>query len=346
MPSRRGFFALAGAVLAAPAVVRAARAADVTLRLHHFLPATTSGQVKFLTPWARKVEAESGGRLRIEIFPSMQLGGKPPQLYDQARDGVVDLVWTLPGYTAGRFPILETFELPFVAHPSALVNARAVQDFASAHLGEELREVQPICVWAHDQGVINASRPVRSLEDLKGLKLRFPTRLSGEALKALGAQAIGMPVPQVPEALAQRVIDGAVVPWEVVPSVKLHELVRFHTEFPAAPTFYTATFVLVMNRARYQGLPEDLRAVIDANSGAGAAAMAGRGWDEASQAVRAMIEKRGNTITRLTEAETQRWREATVPVVAAWLAQMAARGLDGERYLDDARAAIARYAAA
>jgi TRAP-type C4-dicarboxylate transport system substrate-binding protein len=310
------------------------------------LPATTSGQVKFLAPWTRKVEAESNGRIRIEIFPSMQLGGKPPQLYDQARDGVVDLVWTLPGYTAGRFPILETFELPFVAHPSALVNAQAVQDFATVHLADELREVKPLCVWAHDQGVIHSTRPVRRLEDLKGLKLRFPTRLSGEALKALGAQAIGMPVPQVPEALAQRVIDGAVVPWEVAPSVKLQELVKFHTDFAGAPTFYTATFVLVMNRARYEGLADELKSVIDANSGAAAAAMAGRGWDEASAAVRAMVEKRGNTITRLPDEETQRWREATQPVIEAWLQQMAARGLDGQRYLDAARAAIAKYAAA
>ena len=79
------------------------------------------------------------------------------------------------------------------------------------------------------------------MEDLKGLKLRLPTRLAGEALKALGATAIGMPIPQVPESLAQRVIDGCVVPWEVVPAIKLHELVKFHTEIPGSPTLYTAS---------------------------------------------------------------------------------------------------------
>ncbi|NJL08106.1 MAG: TRAP transporter substrate-binding protein, partial [Methylacidiphilales bacterium] len=297
--TRRRAVTLAGALVASPAFLRlrSANAADVTLRLHHFLPPTTSGQVGFLAPWAKKIAAESEGRIRIDIFPSMQLGGKPPQLYDQARDGVADLVWTLPGYTAGRFPILETFELPFVAHRSAQVNALAVQDFADAYLGEELGEVKPICVWAHDQGVIHSNRRVARLEDMKGLKLRFPSRLSGEALKALGAQAIGMPVPQVPEALAQRVIDGAVVPWEVVPSIKLQELVRFHTEISGSPTFYAATFVLVMNKARYDSLPADLKAVIDANSGRAAAQMAGRAWDEASAEVRGRIEARGNTIT-------------------------------------------------
>jgi TRAP-type C4-dicarboxylate transport system permease small subunit len=105
------------------------------------------------------------------------------------------------------------------------------------------------------------------MEDLKGLKLRFPTRLAGEALKALGANAIGMPIPQVPESLAQRVIDGAVIPWEVVPAVKVQELVKFHTEIPGSPTLYTATFILAMNRVKYDGLPADLKAVIDKNSG-------------------------------------------------------------------------------
>ncbi|KAA5599589.1 TRAP transporter substrate-binding protein [Blastochloris sulfoviridis] len=353
MPSRRRIIGLAGrglagALLASPAVLRArlARAAEVTLRLHHFLPPTTSGQVGFLAPWAKKIEAESEGRIRIDIFPSMQLGGKPPQLYDQARDGVADLVWTLPGYTAGRFPILETFELPFIADKRARVNALAVQDFADAHLGAELGEVKPLCVWAHDGGVIHSSRQVAKLEDMKGLKLRFPSRLSGEALKALGAQAIGMPVPQVPEALSQRVIDGAVVPWEVVPAVKLQELVKFHTEFAGSPTFYVATFVLAMNRARYDGLPAELKAVIDANSGLAAAAMAGRSWDAASAEVRERVGTRGNTITTLPPEEVARWRAATEPVVSAWLAQMAARGLDGQRYLAAARAAIAKYAAA
>ena len=97
------------------------------------------------------------------------------------------------------------------------------------------------------------------MEDLKGLKLRFPTRLAGEALRALGATAIGMPIPQVPESLAQQVIDGCVVPWEVVPSIKVQELVKFHTEIPGSPTLYTASFILAMNKAKYEGLSAERR---------------------------------------------------------------------------------------
>ena len=342
---RRRFLAGAGATLAAPAVLRAgrARAADVTLKLHHFLPPVSNAHVRFLDPWAKKVQAESGGRIQIQIFPSMQLGGAPPQLYDQARDGVADLVWTVAGYTAGRFPRLETFELPFVAARRALVNSMAVQEFADAHLKDELREVHPICVWAHDHGLIHSRKLVRTLDDLKGLKIRFPTRLAGEGLKALGASAIGMPVPQVPESLAQGVIDGAVVPWEVVPALKLQELVKNHTEVPGSPTFYTATFLLVMNRARYDGLPTDLKTVLDKNSGLAAAAMAGAAWDEAGVAAMEMTRKRGNTIYTLTPEEAARWREATQPVIDAWLAQTKERGIDGARLLEEARALIAKH---
>jgi TRAP-type C4-dicarboxylate transport system substrate-binding protein len=336
---------VAAAVVAAPFVLRPgrARAAEVALRMHHFLPAVSNGHKGFLAPWAKKVEEESQGRIQVRIFPSMQLGGAPPQLFDQARDGVADIVWTLPGNTPGRFPRTEVFELPFVPAKRSIVNSLALQEYATAHATEEFREVHPICLWAHDHGLVHAKRQVHGMEDLKGLKLRFPTRLAGEALKALGASAIGMPIPQVPESLASGVIDGCVIPWEVVPSIKVHELVGHHTEIPGSPTFYVATFVLAMNRARYEGMPDDLRAVIDANSGMAAAAMAGKVWDEAAGPAMELARKRGNEIHILSEEETARWREATAPVVEAWLAQAKGKGLEGEALLGAARALLAKH---
>jgi TRAP-type transport system periplasmic protein len=344
-PTRRRFLALAGSTVAAPALLREgyAQAAQVTLRMHHFLPAVSNGHAKFLAPWAQRVGQESGGRIKIDIFPAMQLGGAPPQLFDQARDGVVDLVWTLPGNTPGRFPIIETFELPFVAHRKAVVNSRALQEFAEANLQDEFKDVHPICFWAHDHGLVHANRPVRTLEDMKGLKLRFPTRLAGEALRALGANAIGMPIPQVPESLAQHVLDGTVIPWEVVPSIKVHELVRNHTEIPGSPTFYTATFVLAMNKAKYEAMPADLKKVLDGLSGQAAATMGGKVWDEQAVVVSDLVRSRGNTIITLTEEEAARWRKATEPVVENWLKTTKERGLDGQKLLDSARAAIKRH---
>lgn len=346
---RRSVLQGLGGVIAAPALARAAfgQAARVTLKMHHFLSPLSNGHAKFLAPWAKQVEAESGGRIRIDIFPAMQLGGAPSQLYDQARDGIADIVWTLPGNTPGRFPLIEAFELPFVPSRSALVNSQAVQDFAQQPLlTNEFREVHPLCVWAHDHGLLHTNRQVRTLEDLRGLKLRFPTRLAGEALKALGANPIGMPIRQVPHALVQRVIDGCVVPWDVVPEIKLHETLKFHTEIPGSPTLYTTTFVLAMNKARYGGLPADLKTVLDRNSGQAAATMAGRMWDSEGVTVGKMVKGRGNTVTVLSPEETGRWRKATASVIDGWVRQVKARGADGGRLLETARALLAKYGTA
>lgn len=345
--SRRNFLGLAGAAVAAPAILRVTRAnaAEVTLRMHHFLPPVAHAQTMFLAPWAKKIEEESNGRIKIDIFPSMQLGGTPPQLYDQAKDGVVDIVWTLPGYTSGRFPTSEVFELPFIANKSAEVNSRAAQEFAEKHLYQtDFKDVKVMAFWTHDDGLIHSNKQVKTLDDLKGQKLRFPTRYAGEGLKAAGVNVVGMPVPQVPESLAQRVIDGAVVPWEVVPAVKLQELVKYHTEIPGSPTFYVATFLLAMNIAKYESLPADLKAVIDKNAGAAASQMAGKAFDGASDKVEAMVKKRsGNVITTLPEEEKAKWMKLTQPVTESWLAVMKEKGQDGAKLLEEAKALIEKH---
>jgi TRAP-type transport system periplasmic protein len=340
---RRTF--VAASMLAAPAILRPgrARAAEVTLKLAHFLPPVAPAHAKLLKPWAEQVEAASDGRINIRIYPSMQLGGTPAQLFDQVRDGVADIAWTLPGYTPGRFPKLETFELPFVAAPTALVNAQAVQDFAATELGDELGEVHLICAWAHDQGVIHSRKPVADLASLQGMKLRFPNRLTGESLTALGASPIGMPAPQVPESLASGVIDGVVVPWEVVPALKIQELVGHHTQFPGTPTFYVATMLVAMNKAAYEGMPDDLRAVVDAHTGMETAILAGKAFDEGSVNGKKAAEKRGNEIVTLSEEEAARWREETRPVVDNWLKAKEAEGVDGAKLLETVQALIAKY---
>ena len=342
--NRRAFMASLAGGIAAPFVIPSARAqAVVTLKLHHFLPPVSNGQAKMLAPWAKQVEADSQGKIKIDIYPTMQLGGTPPQLYNQVRDGVVDIVWTLPGYSPGRFPTTEVFELPFIGAEKGLATALAAQEFANTYIKDDVKDIHMLSYWAHDGGHIHANKSITKMEDFKGMKLRNPTRLAGEALKALGATSIGMPVPQVPESLAQRVIDGAVIPWEVVPAVKVHELVKFHTEIVGSPSFYAASFFLAMNKAKYESLPPDLRAVMDKNSGMAFAERAGKMWDESGAAVRAMVAKRGNTITQVSQAEKERWMKATASVETALIEQMKAKNIDGAKLVAAARALVAKH---
>lgn len=320
-----------------------AHAAEVTLKVHHFLPPTTTVQVQLIEPWARAVEEQSGGRIDVQIYPLMQLGGKPPQLMDQARDGVVEVAWTLLGYTPGRFPVAETFELPFVASSAAATNA-ALQDFQDKYLDQELADVHPLLLHVGAPGKFHfRNGPVTSLDDLKGLKVRAPSRIMTQGLSALGANPVGMPVPEIPLALTTGVIDGALVPWEVTPDLKLADITRYHTEFGGKNGLYTSVFALVMNKPTYEGLPEDLRQIIDRNAGRALAGHASAVYDGIEADIRQQAIDAGHDITVIPEDQTGPWKQAAQPAIDAWIAEMDAKGHDGQALLDDARAMIAAH---
>lgn len=320
---------------------------EVTLKIHHFLPPTSNAQKFFIQPWADKVSTESGGRIKFQIYPAMQLGGTTPQLYDQVKDGVADIVWTLPGLTAGRFPRIEVFELPFMmTNPEA--TSRAAWDYVQKFAPDEFAGVHLISVFVHTPGqLFLGRRPVKSLDDLHGLKLRAPTRQTTKLLAALGASPVGMPMPQVPDALSKGVIDGALAPYEIVPTLKLHELTRYVTETDASfPALYTAVFVFAMNKAKYDALPADLKRVIDANSGAEVGAWITREvWSGPDQAAKRTVQQRGNTTTVLGAVELERWRQKTGALDDEWEKELTAKGFNGRKLLEAARSLIAQRAA-
>jgi len=341
MTAMKRMRAVALGLLASAALAAAAAAQEVTLRLHQFLPMQSSIPAGAITPWIAAVEAESGGRIRIEHYPSMQLGGAPPALYDQARDGVVDIVWTVLGYTPGRFPRAEAFELPFMV-TTAEATSRAFDAYARAYAMDEFAEVRPLVFHTHGPGLLHVrGAGVTRLEDMKGLTLRGPTRIVTGMLGDLGATAVGMPVPAVPEALSKGVIDGVAIPWEVTLPLKVAELVSTHTELSGDRGLYTATFILAMNKDSYNALPDDLKAVIDRHSGAETAALFGRAMDEVDVIGRARAVAAGNTVIVLDAAEVARWRAASAGVVDRWLAEIAARGIDGAALLQATQALIA-----
>ncbi len=187
-------------------------------------------------------------------FPRCNSGGRRHSFTIRRDDGAADIVWTLPGQRPAAFPGSRVFGVAVRRQQARQSPTRKhVQAFYEAQLRDEFRDVHPICLWAHDHGVIQhaADRSSRSRGHSRRLKLRSPTRLAGEALKALGANGIQMPTTLVADALSQKAIDGCVAPWEVVPAIKVQEAVKFHADFAASPTFYTSTFILAMNGRRY-----------------------------------------------------------------------------------------------
>jgi TRAP-type C4-dicarboxylate transport system substrate-binding protein len=329
--------ALAGALMAGNALAQ-----QVTLRLHQMLPQQATIPARALVPWAQKVEAESGGKIKVQLFHAMSLGGAPPQLFDQARDGVVDLTWTVLGYTPGRFNKSEVFELPFMSG-SAEESSRAFQEYVEKFAADEFREVKLIAVHTHGPGLFHTKTPVTGLESLRGMKVRGGSRVINNMLTKLGATPVGMPVPAVTDALSKGTIEGTTIPWEVTPSLKVTELVKNHTTFAGKQGLYTQTFAFSMNRASYEKLPPDLKKVIDANSGIETAAMFGRAMDDGDKAGREIAEKAKNNIVALDMAETQRWRRTAASVETDWVNEMKGKNIDGAKLLSEARALIAKY---
>lgn len=319
-------------------------AQEVVLKVHHFWPPAAMPPSKFLVPWCEKLAKESNNRMRCQIFPAMQLGGTPPQLLDQARDGIADIVWTLPGYTAGRFPIMEVFELPFMTY-NAESASKAAWDFYTKYATKEFEGVKVLALNVHDQGYVHTrDRQIKTLADFRGLKMRAPTRQTNRMLAAFGATPVSMPLPGVTEAVSKGVVDGYVLPWEVIPSIKAHEVVKYHTETdPSMPALYTAVFVLAMNPKKYESLPPDLKAVIDRNSGFEVSAQLGRMWDASKPPGRQPAVDRGNTFYTVPATELAQWERATRGLAADWLSEMNKRGLPGNQMLTDARALIDKY---
>ncbi len=339
MPLVRTLLAAAFAAVALPATAQ-----EITLKVHHFWPPGAMPPSKLLVPWCDSIAKDSGNRLKCQIYPAMQLGGAPPQLIDQAKDGVADIVWTLPGYTAGRFPLMEVFELPFMS-ASAEATSQAAWEYFDKHARKEFPGIHMLVVNVHDNGFVHArERQVKTMADFKGLKVRAPTRQTNKLLGALGATPVAMPLPALADALSKGVVDGYLLPWEVIPSIKAHELTKYHSETdPKARALYTAVFTLAMNQAKYDSLPPDLRKVIDANSGAAAAKAFGKQWDASAPPARKLAVDRGNTFYVIPASELANWEKATANLDDDWVKDVTAKGNDGKMLLQTARDLIRKY---
>jgi len=328
-----------GAALALVTV--AAHAQEVTLKIHHFLPPKGTIQAQVFEPWCEKLGKESNGRIKCQIYPAMQLGGTPPQLFDQARDGVADIIWTIPTYQAGRFTKSEVFELPFMAK-SAEIGSPALWEYIQKNSLDEFRGVKLLAAHVHDGSLLHfTNKRVTNLEEIKGLKVRAPTRIGTKFLTAIGAVPVQMPVPQVTESLAKAVIDGAMVPWEVAPALKLQEVTKYHLDTATGvDKMSNSIFVIAMNPAKYDSLPPDLKKILDANTGLEFSKQIGKVFDGTTDPAKKLAAAAGGVFDTLSPAEFDRWKKATDGVEKDWFSEVAAKGGNGPALLEDARALI------
>ena len=295
-----------------------------TLRYAHFMPAQSWQNEKMFQDWADAVNKASDGELDVKIFPAQTLG-KAPAGYDNAKNGVADIAWTVQGYTAGRFPLSQIVELPGLFQKAEIGSCAFQKLYDSGALDEEYKDTHVLFVHTHGPGQLHMGRnPVKALADLKGMKLRRPTAVIGTLLGELGAEPVGLPAPAIYENLERGVIDGYMLTWESVTAFRLAELTKYQTDFG----FYSLAFVTTMNKRRYDGLSEKAKAAIDANTGMKWSLVAGRGYDEADAVAIEALKSVSQTY-EIPPAELPKWQAAADRAREIYLAELDSRGLPG-----------------
>ena len=330
----------AAAMLAAVSV----QGADFTLKLHHFLGPKAPAQTQMLEPWVEKVEELSKGRVKIDIYPAMSLGGKPPQLVRQVRDGVVDLIWTVNGYTTGLFPRTEVFELPFIHTNDPVATNLAMREMFDEYLAEEYRGMKVMFLHVHQgQAVHMVDKLVRKPSDFAGTKIRIPTRTGAWVLEALGAAPVSMPVPNLPQALSKKVVDGALIPWEIIPPLKLQDMTKYQIEGDKMTRFGTTTFQVSMNQGTWNKLPKDLQDIFQQASNEAWVREVGEVWHRTDLGGIGFATKAGNEHIILSPAEMAEFKKVLEPVVDRWIEEVNGSGIDGKGLVSKARELVAKY---
>lgn len=345
MIGRRQFLAATAAAVAMPAYLRLAWAQnpEVELKLHHFLGPKAPAHTKMLEPWAKAIQDDSSGRVKIDIYPAMSLGGAPPQLFRQVADGVVDIVWTVNGYTPGLFPRSEVFELPTIFTNDLAAANLAMRAMFEQHLAPDFADVQVLFMHVHaGQALHMASKLVRTPEDTKGLKLRVPGPTGNAVVEAMGATPVTMPVPDLPQALSTNAVDGALIPWEIIPPLQLFESTKYQIEGPDNNRFGTTTFQVSMNKARWDALPDDLKEVFTKHSGEDWLREVANIWRASDDfGIKLAVEK-GNEHIVLTADEMNAFNTALAPVIDRWVGEQKGN-FDAAALVEAARGALAAH---
>lgn len=314
-----------------------------TLTMHHFLSSNSPAHKDFLVPWAKKIEEASKERIKIDIYPSMSSGGKPNELYGQVRDGAFDLVWTLAGYTPGIFPRVEVFELPTVHQGSAVVTTQAIYENMDL-IKEDFKDVESIIIHSSAGNALHTkNKEIKSATNLKGLKLRSPSRTGSWYITDLGAKPVGMPLPALPQALSKGAVDGMLMPFEIFPPYKMQQLTKKSFEGPKGARFGTSIFMLLMNKDKFNSLPKDLQKIIKDNSDAAVYKQTGELFDKVEEPGKALQIKAGGEVVKFTPKQWQEFETIGQKVVNQWIKEVNNKGINGKKLVDEARKSIKKF---
>ena len=315
------------AALGAAAILisASAQAAEVELRLAHWLPPTHPVQTLGIEPWIESIRAASDGRIDVTVFPASQLGAAPDH-YDMARDGIADITYTNPGYQAGRFPIYSLAEIPFHA-TNAKKGAKALHEWYEKHAQTEMADVVFCVINPHDPGTIHSKVPIRVPEDIRGKNIRPAHATMARFVNLLGGASVQVPAPEAREAISKGTADAITFPWNSIYIFGIDSETKHHLDMP----FYLSSQMLLINKGTYEGMSEENRKVMDDHCTSDWSEKFSTGWaDNEYSGRQKMIDSGEHTLYEPTEAEVQLWRDAAAPLVDAWKEDVKAKGADPE----------------
>jgi TRAP-type C4-dicarboxylate transport system substrate-binding protein len=323
-------------VLSAALVLGAAvaKAQPVDLKLSHFVPPQHAFH-KWAVEWAKRLEDGSNGRLKITIYPNGQLVGPPNRQFDAARNGITDIAFTLHGVTPGRYPMTELANLPFTwPSEGALcsVMGKRMTELAPKYLAQEHTGLHILFMAMANPIVIYSKLPIKTVDDFKGLKIRYASITNKNLLDAVGATTLLIPPPESQDALAKGIAQAATFPHEAGLAYDLASVVKYAIEPPLA----SATFALVMNPAKYNSLPPDLRTLIDKESGVAGAVSFGKAWETQEKVARDLeISKKGLEIITLPDGEVAKLKQIGKSQTQEAIAALEKQGKPARQFLDE-----------
>lgn len=308
----------------------------VELTYSIFFPPTHS-QCKAGISWAEEIEKRTGGKIKVTTYPGGTLTAAN-QCYDGVVKGISDIGMSCFAYTRGRFPIMAAVDLPH-GYINGRVATRVANEFARTMAPQELADVKVLYIHAHGPGLLSTKKPVRTLEDMRGLKIRS-TGLSAKIVEALGGAPVAMPQGDTYEALQKGVVEGTFSPIETLKGWRQAEVIDYTTQCTGIG--YTTAMFVVMNLDKWKSLPKELQKIVEEVSSEWVN-VHGEAWDQSDDEGRAYTLSEGNEIIDLSEEENKRWVAAVQPIIDDYITATGEKGLPAEKAVKVIKELIGTY---
>ena len=306
----------------------------INLRFSSFVPPMHFMNKSVIEPWIQMIDERTQGKLKIKLYAGGALG-KPQDQYDMAVRGVADITWGILAYTPGRFPLTTVMELPFMS-PSAEIGSRMVQRlYDKGYLKDEFKDVKVLALGMPPTMDIHSNKKlVKTLDDLKGMKVRTPSPMMGKLISKWGGVPVAMPAPEVYLSLERGVIDAIFFDPLTLIGLRCNEVTKYHTEVGIS----TTVFFFVMSQETWNSLPPGVQKVLNELSGEWwTADYHGKIADKTIAGARKKLEKDGDTLYTLPAEELKRWEASAASAFDEWVGEMEGKGLPGKKVLEETR---------